>query len=282
MQISYIFNNPTFFEIAVTHKSWYNENSGIHQYTAKDFERLEFLGDAVLKAIQAKHVFKTYPEWDEGQLSKTRSHLENNQQLALWCHHLGLDSSIKTGHSILPHSKAWNNICAQVFEAYVGAIWQDCDYDFNCIFDLYVSWELPVRDQDIVSHKNLLQEYVQKKTFSCSKQHHRASCNININSKDDPKIISYETLEQAGPSHDPSFSVRCTVMKWGAQQQQGKEGKEEGQEEGQQQQEEEEQPHFLHTMGCGTSRKQAETEAARLMLTLLLKDPPAEGNIIIY
>jgi dsRNA-specific ribonuclease len=264
---SYTFNDVSLLEEAITHKSWHNENykeGCAYKHptsTSKGYDRLEFLGDAVLKAIQAKHVFETYPDWGEGQLSKARSHLENNQQLASWCRHLGLDARIQTGHSIRSGSKAWENLCSQVFEAFVGAVWKDCNYDFNCIFELYQSWDLPVCDQEIISHKNQLQEYVQKLPPPV-----RAGGRV-VADKDGGKMLTYETLEQSGPSHEPFFSVRCAVRKVGRLQllQSGSidtsasTSANRGEAVGS----------HLHSYGTGTTKKRAETESARAMLALL-------------
>lgn len=259
---SYTFNDPSLLKEAVTHKSWYNEHAreGVVHSPAKGYDRLEFLGDAVLKSIQARYLFELYPQWGEGQLTQARAHMENNQQLALWCCHLGLDTIIRTGLSIQVGSKAWSNICSQVFEAYVGAIWQDCLYDFNCIYELYSSWDLPLQDQAIISHKNLLQEYIQRLAVTAG-----INTGNNIQQK---KMIFYETLTQVGPSHEPFFSVRCTVYLHNPEtvtdQRIASRGDADGVDKRLCQ-------HLLqqHTVGQGSTRKKAETEAARQMLALL-------------
>jgi ribonuclease-3 len=187
----HIFNDPLLLDQATTHKSWLNENPD--SSIGSDYQRLEFLGDAILKAIHAKHLYDQYPEWDEARLTKTRSNLENNKLLAKLCKKLGLDEQIRVGGSIRKETKAWKKICADVFEAYLGAIWQDCNYNFEYIYNLYKSWtddDPVVVDNEIVSYKNALQEFVQTK------------CN--------GKPI-YEVISQEGPSHKPIFKVKCTI-----------------------------------------------------------------------
>ena len=289
---SYTFNDPLLLEEAVTHKSWFNENCREAISPIKGYDRLEFLGDAVLKAIQAKYVFVSYPDWSEGQLSKTRSHLENNKQLATWCCHLGLNTIIKVGQSIREGSKAWDNICAQVFEAYIGAIWKDCHYDFNCLYDLYTTWDFPVRDQEIISPKNQLQEYVQRYTGSKPSSNCASACPGRT------CILSYTTLEQVGPSHEPFFSVRCSVVmdvqqlpptesdhsvkektppaieietetETDSNRNNKRPGEEGVKSDASCQHQLQPLQQQYHTMGQGSTRKKAETEAARHMFVLL-------------
>lgn len=165
----------------------------------KGYDRLEFLGDSVLKSVQSKYLFESYPEWGEGQLSRTRAQMENNEQLALWCRHLGLAPHIKCGQSIERDTTAWVHICSQVFEAYLGAIWIDCQYDFQRIYRLYMSWKLPVHENAITSYKNTLQEYLQKKF--------RAADFAGVDF-----LPTYDTILQEGPPHQPVFVVKCSIM----------------------------------------------------------------------
>lgn len=109
----YKFNNPQLLLQSVTHMSWLNEQMGAD--LSLDNQRLEFLGDAALKAMQARILFEKYPTWDEGRLTKTRAGAENNRNLAVWCRYLGLDTAIKVGHGMSRDpSRAWDGICAQV------------------------------------------------------------------------------------------------------------------------------------------------------------------------
>eukprot|EP00603_Paraphysomonas_imperforata_P003855 CAMPEP_0114414220 /NCGR_PEP_ID=MMETSP0103-20121206/1271_1 /TAXON_ID=37642 ORGANISM="Paraphysomonas imperforata, Strain PA2" /NCGR_SAMPLE_ID=MMETSP0103 /ASSEMBLY_ACC=CAM_ASM_000201 /LENGTH=256 /DNA_ID=CAMNT_0001582345 /DNA_START=255 /DNA_END=1023 /DNA_ORIENTATION=- len=165
----------------------------------KGYDRLEFLGDSILKTIQSKYLFEANPEWGEGQLSKTRAQMENNEQLALWCRHLGLDSHIKCGRSIERGTPGWVNICSQVFEAFLGAIWIDCEFDFQEICGLYMSWELPVREIAIINYKSKLQESLQKAFSSADLS--KLDC-----------LPKYEEVHREGPPHQPVFVVTCSVI----------------------------------------------------------------------
>jgi ribonuclease-3 len=265
---SYSFNNPHLLEEALTHKSWFNENyttGGTHTHptsATKGYDRLEFLGDAVLKSIQGKYLFERYPNWGEGQLTKTRAHMENNDQLALWCRHLGLDQSIKHGLSIQHGTKAWVNICSQVFESYIGAVWKDCGFDFECIYELYIGWDLPIKDQEIVNYKSFLQEHLQQNaSLFCSNP------------------LSYDLLGQSGPPHDPVFVVRCTVQRLESDLDVEQLTKDVTRKINLYElADEDEQEDYgarsicirhLNTDGKGPSKKKAESEAARRMISLL-------------
>lgn len=268
-QSSYHFNDPSLLDEAVTHRSWYNENCRDASAATHGNDRLEFLGDAVLKALQGRHLFESHPDWGEGQLSKTRSYLESNAQLAANCRHLGLDTFIRTGLSI-QHAgpKAWDNMCAQAFEAYVGAIWKDCGYDFNFLLDLYQSWNFSSRDQEIVNYKSRLQEHMQK--LLCGR--------YNDVTSSGEKSLLYETLGQEGPSHEPFFSVRCSVV-YPSQNHSPRKGGtsklcgagSDGKSKSKCQNEEGfgDRESVFHTLGQGTTKKKAESDAARLMLTVL-------------
>lgn len=201
--IVYKFNNLELFWQALTHKSWVNENDK----KAQDYQRLEFLGDSVLKLIQGNLLYTKYPEWSEGQLTQVRSAHENNKNLSTWTQQLKLDELIRHGQGIKHNSIAWENICAQVFEAMLGAIWTDCGQNFQIINDIYNQWLLHF------SHSS-----INIKDISLSKQ------NTNDTVIDNPKkelqeylqsskidLPIYSMITKVGPTHAPIFSVKCSI-----------------------------------------------------------------------
>lgn len=80
------FNNKALFDEALTHKSWVNENPK----TRPSYERLEFLGDAVLELVISRELFEKYPGEDEGYLTALRSRLVNTANLAEVAKKLGV------------------------------------------------------------------------------------------------------------------------------------------------------------------------------------------------
>ena len=77
--LSYTFRDITLLDISLTHSSYANENPDL---AWEDNERLEFLGDAVLELCMSDILIKRFPDYTEGQLSKVRAAMVNEQPLA--------------------------------------------------------------------------------------------------------------------------------------------------------------------------------------------------------
>jgi len=118
-QINYKFENPALLEIALTHKSWSAENEGFQPN-----EKLEFLGDSVLGLIVTEHIYKTYTELTEGQLSLLRSVLVEKKSLAEVAENLSIGSYLKLGNK-LEHSSVSPALLENAIEAVIGAIYLD-------------------------------------------------------------------------------------------------------------------------------------------------------------
>jgi ribonuclease-3 len=101
--------------IAFTHPSWSNEQGG------EDYQRFEFLGDAVIKLCAAHYVFREFPAEQEGLLSTRRHHLEDNSTLARHARRLGLVDRLRAGRKVVLSEK----VHADVYEALVGVIFCD-------------------------------------------------------------------------------------------------------------------------------------------------------------
>ena len=86
-------------------------------------ERLEFLGDAVLGAVIAEHLFKLFPYKDEGFLTQLRSKIVNGQNLQHLALKLGIDKHLKVG--IKESEKSKSSVYGDAFEALIGAIYLD-------------------------------------------------------------------------------------------------------------------------------------------------------------
>lgn len=129
-----------------------------------NYERLEFLGDAMLGTIISRYLFNEVPLGDEGYLTKMRSKIVSRDHL----NELGKDLNlIKYVESRIPKSHFGENIHGNVFEALVGAIYLDRGYDY-CVKFIekrvivpYVDIEL--LEGKVISYKSLLIEWCQKK-----------------------------------------------------------------------------------------------------------------------
>ncbi|MES2873497.1 MAG: ribonuclease III [Bacteroidota bacterium] len=94
-------------------------------------ERLEFLGDAILGSVIAEVLFKMYPYKDEGFLTEMRSKIVSRSNLNQLAKRLGLDELIEFDTRILSHSSKQGSLLGDTFEAMIGAIYMDNDYNFT-------------------------------------------------------------------------------------------------------------------------------------------------------
>ncbi len=94
-------------------------------------ERLEFLGDAILGAVIAELLFKMYPYKDEGFLTEMRSKIVSRSNLNQLARRLGLDELIEFDTRILSYSNKQGSLLGDTFEAMIGAIYMDKDYNFT-------------------------------------------------------------------------------------------------------------------------------------------------------
>lgn len=133
-----------------------------------NYERLEFLGDAMLSAVISDYLFSKVPSGDEGYLTKMRSKIVSREHL----NELGRDLNlIKFVDSTIPKENFGDNIHGNVFEALIGAIYLDQGYKYcqefinNRVIKPYV--DIEHLEGKIISYKSLLIEWCQKekKTF---------------------------------------------------------------------------------------------------------------------
>jgi len=118
-KINYIFHNKDFLEQAFTHKSLNTE-------PRKNYERLEFLGDAVIDIIVSRELMRDFPEGDEGLLTQKRAALVQKPYLASIGHLLDLMDYLKIEKSVnLEIEKIAEKQQANLFEALIGAIYLD-------------------------------------------------------------------------------------------------------------------------------------------------------------
>jgi ribonuclease-3 len=177
-------------DIAFTHPSFTKENDISY---LKNYERLEFLGDAVLKLVISKLLFSKYPEYREGDLSKIRSILVSDNMLSKIAIKMGIEKRIKlgVGEEKTGGKKRESNI-ACVLEAILGAYFLDEKFED---IEKFLELELLPQSEEIDEHfekynaKAVLQEYTQKQ------------------SNDLPE---YEILSITGPNHKPVFEVQVS------------------------------------------------------------------------
>lgn len=131
-------------------------------------ERLEFLGDAVLGAIVAEHLFKLYPYKDEGFLTQLRSKMVNRLSLQQLAMKLGLDHFLKT--SIRDNDKVTSSVYGDAFEALIGAVYLDKGFPVCKKFIIQRVIKVHVDIEELVQtetdYKSKLQIFTQKNKLS--------------------------------------------------------------------------------------------------------------------
>lgn len=179
--------SPNLIECAFTHSSYTKENN--LPYDAC-YERLEFLGDAVLKMATTDYLYEKYPDKSEGDLTKIRSIVVSDEILHKVALSLNIEPFIRVSSAQHKcNGQSLESIQACVMEALFGALYLSSDR--GKLNDFITSQLAPIIDEilsnkTVYNAKALLQEFTQK------------------NSNELPK---YELIEQTGAAHDRTFTV---------------------------------------------------------------------------
>ena len=180
------YKNIAIYEQAFTHPSFNGETNVKHQ----DYEKLEFMGDAVLGYVTADLVYKNRPEMSEGDLTKLRSVLVSTKPLAAYARKLDLDQYVRIGHSITQSQvRESDKILENVFESLVGAIYLDVGLNtaYRFIKKVLLKDIISYDADNLTDFKTKLQEEFQAE--------HRDA-------------VQYVVVEQTGPAHDRTFKVQ--------------------------------------------------------------------------
>lgn len=106
---------------AMSHTSYVNE---INEDRSKSYEKLEFLGDAVLQFVITEYIYKNYPDLDEGELTRFRANIVQSASLSQFSLEIGLDKAVLLGQGEMKHSgNKRRSLMEDVFEALLGAIY---------------------------------------------------------------------------------------------------------------------------------------------------------------
>lgn len=185
--IGITFNNLDLLKEALTHRSYLNENP---KWGVPHNERLEFLGDAVLELVVTEHLFHTYPQSPEGELTSIRAALVNYQILARIADSIHMHSSILLSRGEAKDTaRAKEVILANAFESLIGAIYLDQGYAIVAQF---------IADQ-VLTHSD---EIVEKNLHKDPKSHLQEI--VQEKYKVTPR---YAVLSQEGPDHNKIFEI---------------------------------------------------------------------------
>jgi ribonuclease-3 len=126
--LGYVPGNVRLYRMAFRHRSAAVE---VKNGAKNSNERLEFLGDAILGSVVAELLFKMYPYKDEGFLTEMRSKIVSRANLNQLAKRLGLDEHIEFDNKSLGHNNKQGSLLGDTFEALIGAIYMDKDYNFT-------------------------------------------------------------------------------------------------------------------------------------------------------
>lgn len=178
--------NEHLYEIAFTHASY----SMLHDLDY-NYERLEFLGDSVLSLIVSEYLYKKYPEYEEGKLTKLRANYVCQAALIYYSHELGLkdylrvdeDESNITRNEVL-------SITADIFESFLGAIFLDQGIGFAKEFISKIIFKYIDENRIFFAdYKSAMKEYGDAKSLE----------------------IHYDVLNEEGVPHDKTFTISIVI-----------------------------------------------------------------------
>ena len=149
-----------FYQKAFTHRSLKKVDKNGEPF---NYERLEFVGDAMLGSVIASYLFIKAPNQCEGYLTQMRSKIVSREHLNELGKDLNLISFVKSN---IPKNNIGDNIHGNIFEALIGAIYLDRGYDYcnKFIYDKVIVpyVDIPKLEGKITSYKGLIIEWCQK------------------------------------------------------------------------------------------------------------------------
>ena len=183
-RLGYDFGDSGLLERALTHRS----------VGARNNERLEFLGDAILSFVIAELLYRTEPDAHEGRLTRLRAHLVRRETLAAIARELELGAALRLGPGELKSGgRGRDSILADAFEAIIGAIYLDsglaaCREVLETLFGERLA--RAAREVGLKDPKTRLQETLQGQGRA---------------------LPQYTVVKLEGAAHDQSFTVECQV-----------------------------------------------------------------------
>lgn len=178
--------NKNLYITAFSHSSYANEHKA-----KNDYERLEFLGDAVLDLVVADYLYSNQKE-KEGEMTKIRASYVCENALFEYSMNLGLNEYIKVGHGEEKEGGKFKKaIVADIFEALIGAIYLDLGYATarKTVLQIIVPYIENPNITFFSDYKSALQEYVQTVQ----------------------KSLTYNLIKEEGPAHERVFTVEVEV-----------------------------------------------------------------------
>jgi ribonuclease III len=184
--IRYAFRDPTLLREALTHASGAN-----HRLASN--ERLEFLGDAILGAVVCDLLFRKFPDYQEGELTRIKSIVVSRLTCAKISGTLGLDTYLVMGKGMGLHERTPPSVLADVFESLIGAIFLDGGIESAREFIVaHIEPEIDatVEGHGEVNYKSNLQQVAQREYG---------------------ETPTYLLLDEKGPDHSKCFKITAVI-----------------------------------------------------------------------
>lgn len=178
--------NRKIYQLAFSHSSYVHEN-----HLKSDYERLEFLGDAVLDLVMSDYLYN-HLNVKEGDMTKIRASYVCENACFTYASNLGFSDYIKVGHGEeLEGGRYKKVILADIFEAFMGAIYLDLGYEIvrSVILKVVVPY---IEDPKVIffnDYKSSLQEYIQT----------------------EQRGLKYDLIKEEGPAHNKRFTIEVSV-----------------------------------------------------------------------
>ncbi len=186
-RIGYVFHDRSLLLSAVTHSSYTNELT-INRFP--HYERLEFLGDAVLELTVSDFLYRNYPDRREGELTRLRASLVCEPTLAAAARSIGLQEFILVGRGEETQNlREHDSIISDVFEAVIGAVYLDGGMECAAaLIGKYILTEIEEK-QRFYDAKTILQIRVQKQGG----------------------VPEYRIVNEAGPDHRKVYTAEVLI-----------------------------------------------------------------------
>ena len=190
--LGFQFRDPSLFQRAMVHPSYCNEY-GLD--AAQSYERMEFLGDAVLELTVSTYLYQQFPDDDEGQLTKARTSIVRGEVLAGVARRLGLGNCLQVGRGVeTSGDRDQDSVLAAAWEATIAAVYldqgMDAARDFVTRHMAPELAEIALSGAPPENPKSRLQELLQGQGRLTPQ---------------------YRVIHQEGPDHSPVFTIEAIV-----------------------------------------------------------------------
>ena len=187
-ELNLSYNNIDLYYEAFSHPSYANEMG-----TNKHYERLEYLGDAILDFLVGEYLFKTRPDMAEGQMTKLRAEYVCESANEQYSNSMNLGKLILFGVGAKKENlKIKKSVLGNVFESFLGALYLDHNMDY--VRNVLEKWVFPrignMKVQFFVDYKTKLQETMQAERTQSP---------------------TYLIVNETGPAHDKTFEALVKV-----------------------------------------------------------------------